>query len=217
MPGAFLTDIHHLNEPRIYGVATNNRLLKSLCKHNIAMVPPMNIPHNLNAWLLGMAKKKKLGGIGLVSEIPAYNAEEQNIRACRALVSVLCRMLGLGEIDLTDLDYMLKDEEVRIEQRLEELRESTDERVAAFLQYVERLEKLGELEPSDRGMFFTAQEELPEHLKYIEELYAQAKMDESKVQQLRAELERLERFDRLLILRKYGDEIMRLLGGQMRS
>ena len=121
-------------------------------------------------------------------------------------------MLDLEDIDLGDLNYMLAEEEARIEQRVEDLRASTDEKTVDFLRYLDMLESRRERTSVGQGMRFPTQEELPESLKYIEELYTHAKEDESKVQQLKIELERLERFDRLLILSKYGDEILRLLG-----
>jgi proteasome assembly chaperone (PAC2) family protein len=215
MPGAFITDIHHLSEPVISGVATNSELVEYLQSHQIAMAPPINIAHNLNAWLVGMAKKKNIEAIGLVSEIAIYNSEEPNFRACRALLRVLCKMLSLDDIDLSDLNYRLAEEEALIQQRVEELRASTDEGAVDFLRYLDMLGSHPEHTSVGQGMRFPTQEELPESLKYIEELYTHAREDESKVHQLRIELEHLERFDRLLILSKYGDEILRLLGKQM--
>ena len=214
-PGAFIADVYHLDEPAVYGVATDRNLLEYLDSHHIAPSPPMNIAYNLVAWLLGTAKKRSIDAVGLVSEIPFYNAEGRNIRACRALVGVLSRMLSLERIDLTDLDYLLMEEELQIERKLEELRESADETAGEFLQYIEQLKRQRDGEVIGRGVQFPTQEKLPESLKHIEELYAQARQDKSKVTALRDEVGRLESFNRLLLLRKYGDELLKLLGGQM--
>lgn len=215
MPGAFLTDIHHLSEPTICGSATSNELREYLHSYHITDAPAMNIAHNLNAWLLGMARSKSIDAIGLVSEIPAYKPEDRNIRACRALVKLLIHMLDVGAPDIADLDNMLLEEDKLTEQRFAELRESTDQRVIDFLQYLDMLERRDQEIPGDRRILRTSEIELPASLKFVEELYAQAKSDSSRVQELRLAVHQLESADRLLILRKYGNEIMSLLGYQV--
>ena len=149
MPGAFLTDVHHLSKPNTYGLVTDNQLQEYLRSYHIAAVPTMNIAHNLNAWLVGSAKRKNIEAIGLVSEIPVYNPEGSNVRACRALVKILLRMLDIGVPDLSDLDAMLTEEEVLMEQWIAKLRESTDQRTIEFLQYLEMLENREHKMPKD--------------------------------------------------------------------
>ena len=215
MPGAFLADIHHLAEPTLYGSATNDELRQYLRSHNVVDAPPMNIAHNLNAWLLGMAKRKDIDAIGLVSEIPAYKPEERNIRACRALVRALLQMLEIEAPDLSDLDTLLAEEDKRTELQLDELRESADERVAGFLHYLDVMEERGQQASKDRGVLLPSEIELPASLKFVEELYAQAKSDPERVGGLRLAVQQLGSSDRLLIMRKYGEEIMSLLGYQV--
>jgi proteasome assembly chaperone (PAC2) family protein len=215
MPGAFLTEIHHLSEPTICGSATSKELRDYLHSYQIVDAPAMNIAHNLNAWLLGMAKGKNINAIGLVSEIPAYKADDRNIRACRALVKLLIKMLDLGTLDISDLDVMLSEEDVLMEQRLTELRESTDPRAIDFLQYLDMLERRRQEMLQGRSTLLPSETELPASLKFIEELYAQARSDSSRVPELRLAVQKLETADRLLILRKYGDDIMSLLGYQV--
>jgi proteasome assembly chaperone (PAC2) family protein len=214
MPGAFLADIYHLAEPTLYGSATSQELRRYLHRRRIADAPPMNIAHNLNAWLLGMAKNKNIDAIGLVSEIPAYKPEERNIRACRALVRALCQMLEIEAPDLADLETLLIEEDKRTEEQIEELRESDDERVIDFLHYLDVLEERGRQASKDRGLP-PSEVELPASLKFIEELYAQAKSNPTRVQALRLAVQQLGSSDRLLIMRKYGEEIMSLLGYQV--
>jgi proteasome assembly chaperone (PAC2) family protein len=215
MPGAFLTDIHHLSEPTIYGSATQKELREYLHSYHIADAPPMNIAHNLNAWLLGMAKAKSIGAVGLISEIPAYKPEERNFRACRALVKLLLQMVNMRALDISDLDIMLAEEDSSMEQRLAELTESTDQRAIDFLQYLDMLKRRTKETSQDRSVLLPTEVELPASLKFIEELYAQAKTDPDRVQELRLAVQRLESSNRLLILRKYGFEIMSLLGYQV--
>jgi len=215
MPGAFLTDIHHLSEPSICGSATDEELRKYLRSYHIADAPPMNIANNLNAWLLGMAKSKSIDAIGLISEIPAYKSEDRNIRACRALVKLLLKMLDIGGLDISDLDTMLAEEDALMEQHLAELRESTDQKAIDFLQYLDMLERRSQEMSRDMGILPPSEIELPASLKFIEELYAQAKSNSNRVQELKLAVQRLESSDRFLILRKYGYEIMSLLGYQV--
>ena len=215
LPGVFLTDIHHLSEPAMYGSATDNKLRDYIHSYYIADLPMINIAHNLNAWLLGMAKMKSIDAIGLVSEIPAYNPEGKNIRACQALVKVLLQMLDIGALDLSDLDTMLTEEDILMEQWLAELRQSTDERAINFLQYIDMMERHSQEISEDKGMLLPSEIDLSASLKFIEELYAQAKTDPQKVQELRVAVQQLESSDRLLIMRKYGAEIMNLLGYQV--
>ncbi len=214
MPGAFLADIHHLSEPTLYGSATNDELRQYLHSRHIVDAPSMNIAHNLNAWLLGMAKSKEIDAIGLVSEIPTYKPEERNIRACRVLVRALLQMLEIEAPDLSDLDTLLAEEDKRTELQLGELRESADERVIDFLHYLDVLAEREQQASKDRGLL-PSELELPASLKFIEELYAQAKSDPEKVGELRLAVQQLGSSDRLLIMRKYGEEIMGLLGYQV--
>jgi len=215
MPGAFLADIHHLAEPTLYGSATSQELRQYLHRRHIVDAPSMNIAHNLNAWLLGMAKSKNIDAIGLVSEIPAYKPEERNIRACRVLVRALLQMLEIEAPDLSDLDTLLAEEDKRTERQLAELRESDDERVVDFLHYLDVLAGREQQSSKERGILLPSELELPASLKFIEELYAQAESDPARVQALRLAVQQLASSDRLLIMRKYGEEIMSLLGYQV--
>ena len=215
MPGAFLTDIHHSLEPMIYGSVTDIRLQDYLQSYSIAAVPPMNIAHNTSACLLGTAKWKGIEAIGLVSEIPAYNPEGKNFRACRALVRLLLQMLGIEDLDISDLDDMLAEEEDWLEKRLDELQASKDKRITQFVKYLEMLKERKTEKPENGQTLPPVDIELPESLKYIEDLYTEAMTNPEKVKELRLEIQQLKGSDRLLILRKFGDQIMELLGYQI--
>jgi proteasome assembly chaperone (PAC2) family protein len=215
MPGAFLTDVHHLSQPTIYGSATDQALREYLHSYNIADNPPMNIAHNLNAWLLGMAKSKGIDAVGLVSEIPAYKPDERNVRACRALINILLQMLDIGTLDLSDMDAMIKEEDKLTERRLAELKESNDEKTLDFLHYLEMLEKRSNEISYNRSAILPSDIDLPPSLKFIEEMYARAKSNHEEIQGLRLAVQQLKSSERLLIMRKYGDEIMSLLDYQV--
>ena len=213
MPGAFLTDIHHSLEPTIYGSATEEKLLSYLRDYDIYPVPPMNIAHNTSAWLLGMAKWKGIEAVGLVSEIPAYNPEGRNIRACRALVRLIIEMLEIDTPDLSDLDDRLVREEEWLARRLDELQDSNDKRITDFVKYLEMLKGRQKQRPGrGRKLRPSLEIELPESLKPVESLYLEAKDNPEKVEDLKLAVKQLNGPDRLKILRKYGDSIMNLLG-----
>ncbi|MFC2020589.1 PAC2 family protein [Chloroflexota bacterium] len=215
LPGAFLTDIHHLSEPAICGSTTTNEIREYLHSYNITDAPAMNIAYNLSAWLLGMASSKGLDAIGLLSEIPAYKPEDRNIRACRALIRLLISMLDIEAPDIADLDNAVREEDKLMEQRLVELRDSADQSIIDFLQYLDMLEIRDHEVEGNRSIIRTSEIELPASLKFIEELYTQAKSDSNRIQELRMAVQQLESANRLLILRKYGHEIISLLGYQL--
>ncbi|MFC2039141.1 hypothetical protein ACFLUG_05170, partial [Chloroflexota bacterium] len=177
--------------------------------------PPMNIAHNMSAWLLGMSRWKGIEAIGLVSEIPAYNPEGKNIRACRSLINMLVRMLKIDRPDLSDLDDLLAEEEEWLEKRLEELQDSKDDRVTEFVKYLEMLKEREKEKPRSREAQTQPELELPESLRSVEDLYNEARNNPQKVNELKKAVEELKGSDRLLILRKYGDGIVSLLGYQM--
>jgi len=215
MPGAFLTDIHHTLEPAIFGSATDIQLQNFLKGYGIAPAPPMNIAHNMNAWLLGMAKWKSIEAVGLIAEIPAYNPEGKNIKACKALVRLLIRMLDIETPDISDLDDMLAEEEDWLAKRLEQLQGSKDRRVSEFIRYLDMLKERKKENPENNRLHPSTDIELPESLKFIEALYLEAKNNPDKIEDIRAAVEQMNGSDRLLILRKYGDRIMGMLGYQM--
>jgi predicted metal-dependent hydrolase len=124
-------------------------------------------------------------------------------------------MLDIEIPDLSDLDDMLAEEEDWLEKRLDELQNSKDRRIAEFVQYLEMLKKREKEKPGDRQRIPPLDIELPESLKFIEDLYMKARMNPEKVEELRLAVQRLKGSDRLLILRKFGDQIMGLLGYQM--
>jgi len=215
IPSAFMTEIHHLTQPTLYSSVTDKRLQEQFGKYNIEKAPPMNIAHNLNAWLMGMAKYTNIEGVGLVSGIPGYNVEGKNIQACQVVIKVLLQILDIDIPDMSDLDAMLIEEKAKIERWIEELRQSDDTNAIKFIEYIDsQIERDKEI-PTNRGFIRSPELKLPESLEPVEELYLQATNDPAKVQELRQAIQQLADSDRLMVLRKYGDSIMSLLGYQV--
>jgi hypothetical protein len=202
IPGAFVTDIHHKREPKIFGVVSKKELLPHLQGWNIEAVPPISVAFNLNTWLLTAAIERDIDALGLITEIPFYTAEGPNPRACRALLGIMGEVLGLAErLDIASLDEFVVSQERTIDERIEELKTSPDEKSREFLAYLEQLEGAGE------GI---SRQEPPLALKRIEKLYTQARRDRSKLRPLRDELNRLADSDRLEVFRRLGDELLDL-------
>ncbi|MFQ5826757.1 MAG: PAC2 family protein [Dehalococcoidia bacterium] len=202
IPGAFVTDIHHKREPRIFGVVSKRELLHHLQEWNVEAVPPISVAFNLNTWLLTAAIERDIDALGLITEIPFYTAEAPNPRACRALLGIMREVLGLSErLDIASLDEFVSSQERMIDEKIEELKTLPDERSREFLAYLEQLERGGE------GI---SSPEPPLALRRIEKLYTQARKDPSKLRPLRDELNRLADSDRLEVFRRLGDELLDL-------
>ncbi len=208
--GAFITEIHHQDEPNVLALVSNRESLEPLRKYGIQPAPPINPAFNIVTWLMTAALEKGIDVACLVAPIPFYVAEEGNGRACRALVRILTRILEIDHIvPLGPWDQAVTEEDARMAVMLSELRKSTDEGVRAFLEYLDSQEEAKEQKPDMAPMT------LPESLKFIADLYQEARMDKSKTARLAAELRKLSNTDRLQVLRALGPGLLELMGGQI--
>jgi len=98
---AALTRIHHTEQPRVWGVATNHRATQDLMKYDLMRRGNLQIA-GLNGVLLGVAKKRDIEGICLLGEVPTYATQIPNPMAALAIIEVLTKMLQV-EIDITEL------------------------------------------------------------------------------------------------------------------
>jgi len=98
---AAVTRIHHTEQPRVWGVATNRHLARDLQQYDLLRRGNLQIA-GLNGLLLGVAKEKDIDGICLLGEVPMYATRVQNPMAALAIVNVLTPMLGIG-IDTDEL------------------------------------------------------------------------------------------------------------------
>jgi len=116
---AAVTRVHHSEEPKVWGAATDARLVDELSKQDVILRGNLRIA-GLNGLILGMAKEKGMEGICLLGEVPAYATQIANPKASLAVLRVLIRMLGVT-LDLTELSQLAKqvDEEMdRITKRI---------------------------------------------------------------------------------------------------
>lgn len=208
--GAFATDIHHNAEPEVMGLASHQRLLNYLEGQGLRPPPPMNIAFNLNVFLTGTAMQRGIEVIGLVAEAPFYAVEQAYFKASLALVRRFCPLLGIeAQVDTADLEKMVAAQEKKIDSKIEELRGSTDEKAAAFLEYLEILEKRqkeGRTPPPPKRVVL-----VPDSLKPIAALYQTALKDKSQVGQLQTALNKLSHDERMQVLRVFGAELLELI------
>ncbi len=91
---AALTRIHHTEQPKVWGVATNQQLTDELKKLDLMQRGNLQIA-GLNGLLLGVAKERGVEGICLLGEVPSYATRIQNPMAALAVLGVLTEILGI--------------------------------------------------------------------------------------------------------------------------
>jgi proteasome assembly chaperone (PAC2) family protein len=101
---AAVTRIHHSEEVKVWGAATDSNLVEQLSKHNVILRGNLRIA-GLNGLILGMAKERGMEGICLLGEVPAYATQIANPKASLAVLRVLVNMLGIT-LDLTELSRL---------------------------------------------------------------------------------------------------------------
>ncbi len=111
---AALTRIHYTEQPRVWGVATNQQVAEELQKHDLVQRSALQIA-GLNGLLLGVAKERDIEGICLLGEVPAHTSRIENPVAALAILKVLTRMLGI-EIDTAELAETARETKEQIKQ-----------------------------------------------------------------------------------------------------
>jgi len=111
---AALTRIHHTEQPRVWGVATNQYAAKDLTRYDLVQRGNLRIS-GLNGLLLGVAKERDIEGICLLGEVPMYATRIQNPMAALAILNILTKMLDI-EIDMGELAQLAKETKERMRQ-----------------------------------------------------------------------------------------------------
>ena len=111
---AALTRIHHTEQPRVWGVATNQQVAEDLKRYNLVERGNLQIS-GLNGLLLGVTKEKDIEGVCLLGEVPMYATRIQNPMAALVVLEVLAKMLGI-EIDTVELAQLAKETKERMKQ-----------------------------------------------------------------------------------------------------
>jgi len=111
---AALTRIHHTEQPKVWGVATNQQVAEDLKRYELVRGGNLQIA-GLNGLLLGVAKERGIEGICLLGEVPSYATRIQNPMAALAILKVLARMLDI-EIDTEELQQLASETKEQIKQ-----------------------------------------------------------------------------------------------------
>jgi proteasome assembly chaperone (PAC2) family protein len=101
---AAVTRIHHSEELKVWGAATNSDVVEELNKYNVVLRGNLRIA-GLNGLILGMAKERGMEGVCLLGEVPAYATQIANPKASLAVLRVLTKILGIP-LDLTELGHL---------------------------------------------------------------------------------------------------------------
>lgn len=110
---AAIAKIHHTEKPKVWGAATNQKLLDVLRKYDVVLRGDVQIA-GLNGLFQGVAKEKGVEGICLLGEVPAYTTRIPNPKAALAVLDVLTKMLDI-DINLSELAKLAteSDEEMK--------------------------------------------------------------------------------------------------------
>jgi uncharacterized protein len=93
--------IHHTETPKVWGAATDQKLVEDLKKLEVVLKGKIQIA-GMNGLFLGAAKERKIEGVCLLGEVPSYTTRIPNPKAAVAVAEVLLRMLNI-ELDMADL------------------------------------------------------------------------------------------------------------------
>jgi uncharacterized protein len=98
---AALTRIHHTEQPKVWGVGTDQTMVQELKRLNLKQKGNLQIA-GLNGLLLGVAKEREIEGMCLLGEVPMYASRMPNPMAALAVLRTLTKMLEI-EVDLAEL------------------------------------------------------------------------------------------------------------------
>ena len=133
---AMPSNIGHKQVPRVWGVATDGKLIEILKEFGVQIMSYGHIS-GLNGTLLGVAKMRGIEGICLLGELPYYATQIENPRASKAVLEVLGNMLDI-HIDMTELENLAEYTEGEIERYMRQIKEEIQ---------LERMLKKGEKGP----------------------------------------------------------------------
>lgn len=110
---AAIARIHHTEKPKIWGAATNHKLLELLKKYDVILRGDIQIA-GLNGLFAGVAKERGFEGICLLGEVPTYTTRIPNPKASLAILDILTKILKI-DINLSELAKLAKesDEEMK--------------------------------------------------------------------------------------------------------
>jgi proteasome assembly chaperone (PAC2) family protein len=144
---AAIAKIHHTEQPRVWGVATDTSLVAFLKKFDIVLRGRLQIA-GLNGLLLGVARERSMEGICLLGEVPSYTTRIPNPKAALAVLKILLQVLEL-EIDLSELAKIAEESDQQMKRLAAQ----------AMGEYIDRYTRPVWPPPEDEGEFEDEEEE----------------------------------------------------------
>ena len=140
---AAIARIHHTEKPKVWGAATNQKLLEVLRKHDVILRGDIQIA-GLNGLFLGVAKERGFDGICLLGEVPTYTTRIPNPKAALAVLDILAKILAI-DINLSELAKLAKESDEQMKKLAAEAMEEFIDRYTKPVWPPEE-EEIGEME-----------------------------------------------------------------------
>ncbi|HXG06931.1 MAG TPA: proteasome assembly chaperone family protein [Nitrososphaera sp.] len=105
---AYITGVF-VDNPRVFGTATDPEMVKEFATHNISVMDSGSIT-GMNGLVIGIAKLQNMKGMCLLGETSGYVVDA---KAAKVVLETLLEMTGI-KVDMTNLEKRAKDTEVLI-------------------------------------------------------------------------------------------------------
>jgi len=185
--------IEHTQEANVWYASTTIELNNSLKKYNFKLLLEGQVS-GMNGLFLGIAKKEGFKGVCLLGEIPLYTIQIENPKASLAVLGALSRILNI-QIDTAGLKEQGNAMEGEINKLLDYLKLGSQGQSGP----------IGEEEIEKIKKTLSQLTKLPVSVKEkIEKLFVEAKVDISKANQLKTEL------DQCNVYKEYEDRFLDL-------
>jgi uncharacterized protein len=140
---AAIARIHHTEKPKVWGAATNQKLLDVLRKYDVILRGDIQIA-GLNGLFLGVAKERGFDGICLLGEVPAYTTRIPNPKAALAVLDILAKILAI-DINVSELAKLARESDEQMKKLAAEAMEEFIDRYTKPVWPPEE-EEIGEIE-----------------------------------------------------------------------
>lgn len=204
---AMATQLEPGKRARVFGVATDEKLLKDLKVLNVEVMEEGQIS-GLNGVMLAAAIERGVGGVCLLGEMPFFAVNVPNPRASQAVLEMFSQLAGI-ELDFTQIARQAKAMDKRLRELLKKLKQQSDESSDASQDEQFTVPEFAT--DDDEEAHESRPEDTVDHRerRRIEVLFKKARQDRSKAMELKQELDRLGIFadyeDRFLDLFKKGE------------
>lgn len=149
---AAIARIHHTENPRVWGAATNQKLLEVLRKYDVVLRGDIQIA-GLNGLFLGVAKERGFDGLCILGEVPSYTTRIPNPKAALAVLNVLSKILAIN-INTSELAKVAKESDEQMKKLAAEAMEEFIDRYTKPVwppeeEEVEEIEEIDEEEEEE--------------------------------------------------------------------